>query len=559
MQPNANHFNVLSGAEWIGWPSAETLPTGQPFRPIAAGSEASILFAQPPEEDSLLVVGLGEQPLEKLSANLQLFANGIPLRIHQKKECPLFLLARVPRPAELPPSSLEIKFRAASFNNGQPMAKVLSALLLPVSAGRFSRRWTSLPRAIRSLVTGTDGMTWDIADFPYSHFDGLGYLLEYAEARHAVIHREYSSAYHYFHKKGHQLGHRLKLAIDRPPLPGTRFNLLTYYGEENAALNAAIRHNLNQYRDRSHHLAAEVHRHRQRCETLAAELSQLEQKTGTQVAHLSAESSMRKAESDTLRSELSETKEENELLLHQLHQVQEELEKYFLENRDLEGKLSDLQQAAGASARECDALHTKLSDLEKTHQELVTRHSSLATAEKDLTIAHETAIKERDELKSRLTAIQAVEAKTAADLEAKLAALAGAHTTERDAMQNENAQLKVRLAELETKHSTLDKIHQELVARHTELVTSENNLAMARDTAIKERDQALSDRDNVVKEREALKRTAGEHSSRILELEAQLAENTERQRTIDEEMAKVEGQLEILTELLRPSTHQKQC
>jgi hypothetical protein len=39
-----------------------------------------------------------------------------------------------------------------------------------------------------------------------------------------------------------------------------------------------------------------------------------------------------------------ELEEENELLLMQLHQVQEELESYFLENKDLEGKLKSTDQ-----------------------------------------------------------------------------------------------------------------------------------------------------------------------------------------------------------------------
>ena len=64
-----------------------------------------------------------------------------------------------------------------------------------------------------------------------------------------------------------------------------------------------------------------------------------------------------------------------------------------------------------------------------------------------------------------------------------------------------------------------------------------------------EKDLAAT-RDNLKKERDALKKTATDRAMRIAELEAQVADQAERQRLIDEEMAKAEGQLDMLKDLL---------
>jgi chromosome segregation ATPase len=85
---------------------------------------------------------------------------------------------------------------------------------------------------------------------------------------------------------------------------------------------------------------------------------------------------------------------------------------------------------------------------------------------------------------------------------------------------------------LKAKLAQIEKTHQDLVTRHSSLV---------------------SERDHAAKERDALKKIASERAMRIAELEAQLADQAERQRQIDEEMAKAEGQLDILKQILTPA------
>lgn len=67
-----------------------------------------------------------------------------------------------------------------------------------------------------------------------------------------------------------------------------------------------------------------------KCKALEAQLSDLQAKL--------------KSESDTKAAEIAKSKdlqEENDLLLAQLHQVQEELEKYYLNNKDLEAGVAE--------------------------------------------------------------------------------------------------------------------------------------------------------------------------------------------------------------------------
>jgi uncharacterized coiled-coil protein SlyX len=57
----------------------------------------------------------------------------------------------------------------------------------------------------------------------------------------------------------------------------------------------------------------------------------------------------------------------------------------------------------------------------------------------------------------------------------------------------------------------------------------------------------------LVKERDQLKKTAGDRAARIAELEAQIADQAERQKQIDEQMVRAETQLEMLKEFLQPA------
>ena len=65
-----------------------------------------------------------------------------------------------------------------------------------------------------------------------------------------------------------------------------------------------------------------------------------------------------------------------------------------------------------------------------------------------------------------------------------------------------------------------------------------------------ERQSAL---EAAVKERDALKKTASDRAARIAELEAQVSDQAERQKQIDEQMTRAETQLEMLKEFMQPA------
>jgi hypothetical protein len=124
----------------------------------------------------------------------------------------------------------------------------------------------------------------------------------------------------------------------------------------------------------------------------------------------------------------------------------------------------------------------------------------------------------------------------------KLAALESEHSE----LVNRHSSLVTAFKELESKHSSLVTAFKELESKHSSLVTAFKELESKHSSLVAERDATA-------KERDALKKTASERAIRIAELEAQVADQAERQRQIDEEMAKADGQLEMLKDLLRPA------
>jgi DNA repair exonuclease SbcCD ATPase subunit len=204
--------------------------------------------------------------------------------------------------------------------------------------------------------------------------------------------------------------------------------------------------------------------------------------------------------------------EENELLLLQLHQVQEELEHYFLENR----KLKDSRE--------------QLADLRKQHQDLEARQSALAAEKEQVAGDLGRTVQDCEELRAKLNELE----KSASDAQERHSLLL-----------NSFKEAEAKFSAMSTEREALAKGHEHTKAELAAAVA-------ARDNALKERDQARTEREALAKERDTLKTTVTERAMRIAELEAQVADQAERQKKIDEEMAKAEGQLDMLKDLLRP-------
>ena len=124
----------------------------------------------------------------------------------------------------------------------------------------------------------------------------------------------------------------------------------------------------------------------------------------------------------------------------------------------------------------------------------------------------------------------------------------------------ERDKLKLRFLELE---SIIQNLKSQLESE-TQAKDAQTKLASERQSALEaavkakdeqaklagERQSAL---EAAVKERDQFKKTASDRAARIAELEAQVADQAERQKQIDEEMIKAEAQLEMLKEFMRPS------
>lgn len=298
MNHQSLRITAFDDSLWTGWPATEYGNTGLACRRLRSGQRHTIQLPLSANGESLAVLSLAAAPSRNPASNWSILWGGRPVAIHHRKTFPKHLLL------ELPPVSssdgAELVFEPTGAARPEHDLLIEEIAVMP-RAGRFSELWTSPTRALRKLAT-KHSLPWAPPDFPYSHFDGLGYLLDHDEVRQAVLSRKYDTAFRYWYSKGRHEGHPLPLAVEREPLPGTPFNLVTHYKGE--------------YEGSSHSY------------TLPPTYS------GANAAGL-----------DTL-------KEENELLLLQLHQVQEELEKVFLENKKSHSALSAELDAAKKTAAE---------------------------------------------------------------------------------------------------------------------------------------------------------------------------------------------------------------
>jgi hypothetical protein len=444
------HIEASAQDEWRDWPPQVISTSGVISRPLNSGQESSLVIKKAANEPLLLILLLGEPFRRSPSSTLQVSANESPLHIQQIKAFPELLAAVIPAaPATAPEREIGIRFRASGQSDGSsPLLLLGGVLLLPLEAGRFSMRWTSWGRALRSLLSGKRGMSWKSADFPYSHFDGIGYLLEQHEARTAVLSRRYHTAFHYFMAEGRGKSHALRLATHRPPTPGTPFNLVTHHHDRGEYLHGRAMH-------------------------FEKRLAETEKNLTDKLHNADRNAALQNEVLDKTMAELKAAKEEGELLLFQLHQVQEELENCFLENQKLQESQS------------------KLAELEKTVQELRTSSAQLepaiksATAERDSALtARDQALTERDSaLTARDQALTERDAAFSSRDQALSERASGLATrdnavSEAEILKKTLSERALRIAELEAQIAEQSKRQRQI---DEELAKAEGQLQMLKD------------------------------------------------------------------------------
>jgi chromosome segregation ATPase len=206
--------------------------------------------------------------------------------------------------------------------------------------------------------------------------------------------------------------------------------------------------------------------------------------------------------------------------------------------RSLQGFSQHLQRLELLFQQRLQEGRAQAEEVAKERDDLVARHSSLATTLEQLQGQHSALVTSRDTLSAELEALRSDHS--------ALSTLHSSLVAERDDLATRHSSLATAFKELESTHSSL-------VAERDDLATRHSSLATALEELQGQHSSLATERDNAFKERDALKKTISERAMRIAELEAQLADQAERQRQIDAEMAKAEGQLDMLKDLLRPA------
>jgi chromosome segregation ATPase len=282
--------------------------------------------------------------------------------------------------------------------------------------------------------------------------------------------------------------------------------------------------------------------------------------------------------------------EENKLLLKQLHSVQEELEKAFIQSKnfkslkkeldavkveaaEMETKLADgvvqldactkereahlaehdiIQNELQKTLLECSRKNKEIQTLSAECKELKNRTLEFEKKQSELVIQGQKSATEREALQKDLAAAMQGTAETEKK-RAELAAQLDARTKERDALNTEKHALDARLSALDSENKALvferEALQKDLAAAMQGTAETEKGRA---DLAA-QLEARTKERDTLGNERDQLKKTAGDRASRIAELEAQVADQAERQKLIDEQMVRAESQLEMLKQFLQPA------
>jgi hypothetical protein len=195
------------------------------------------------------------------------------------------------------------------------------------------------------------------------------------------------------------------------------------------------------------------------------------------------------------------------------------------EKQALEARLSTLVSEKDAIAKERELFQK---DLAAAKSQVAETEKKRADLEMQRTKERDTLVAEKQALEARLSALDAE----------KKGLVAG-----RELLQKDLAAAKSQVTETEKKRADLEMQR-----------TKERDTLVAEKQALEARLSTLvSEKDAIAKERDQLKKTAGDRASRIAELEAQVADQAERQKLIDEQMIRAETQLEMLKEFLKPA------
>jgi len=252
--PKRIKISATDHHHWPGWAPAVT-PTsrGLPFRLLRAGQQSNLSLSLIRDEPLLLVVALPKPASRALLRCFRLVGDGQNIELHCNPDFPRYLFGVLEPEQEAGnsfqrPTHLEFLMETDSGaatrerNSSSPSLKITDVIVMP-KAGKFSRYWASPWRRVLSRLLNR-ALPWSPADFPYSHLDGLKYLLIDGGARNDLTARRHRTAAHHLYAKGRHQKKQPVFAVDREPNPGTLRALIewmeTELGESHALTDALL-------------------------------------------------------------------------------------------------------------------------------------------------------------------------------------------------------------------------------------------------------------------------------------------------------------------------------
>jgi hypothetical protein len=318
MPKNALKIDADSESEWFGWPQKKVLSNGETVRPLTGGESRVLEIDGNRAQKSFVAIQFAEDLSPGDVKNIRAKYDGQTIGAFFNPVFPRFALFCPTTLADGNAYGLirfELEYSVGQCNTLKPTLQISTVYYLP-ARGMFSKQWASRQRQAVAKKAGGKP-EWSPEDFPYSHFDGMAYMLNNELVRKSIQEVEFESSIEYFLKNESHLKTSLILAVDTSPQPGNLSNILGH-ALQVPDLKKTILNQKNEL-----------------CRTQD---------------QLNLERAKSRLEINQTSAQKRNIEEENKLLLKQLHSVQEELEKVFIESENFKSLKKDLEASKAQAA-----------------------------------------------------------------------------------------------------------------------------------------------------------------------------------------------------------------
>lgn len=236
-------ISALDHEAWAGWPACiSTVHDGQsvPTRELRSGAKHKLLLPNNIAEPALLVLILTSRAPRRTLAALRVRYNGVEYRLRARRQFEDMLFTRIDFSLHTNRSEGDSTLYISRLNGNQRTTTVhilvSKVLLLPLNAA-FSRSWATPWRKFLATIFRRQ-LPWSPSDFPYSHFDGLSYLLANKHALRGIVRGKWRTAAHYIKTHTSAAPRPILLADCTSPNSGTPHHLCAHQAGQLKFLNA---------------------------------------------------------------------------------------------------------------------------------------------------------------------------------------------------------------------------------------------------------------------------------------------------------------------------------